>query len=143
MRRLRLDQIRTFLQVVRSGGIGRAAEVLLITQPAVTARITGLEDSLCAKMLEQEADGMRPTRRGEILLRHAHRLEDLVNAIERDVADPAAAEGLIRIEASETIAQTWLPDSAEAIHRRAPRPAPVDRARRQRRLTRPAPGRGG
>ena len=121
MRRLQLDQIRTFLQVVRSGGVGRAAEALHVTQPAVTAPIKGLEERLGTKLLERGADGMRPTKRGEILLRHARRLEELADAIERDVVDPTAAEGLIRISASETIAQTWLPDFVEAIHRRSPR----------------------
>ncbi|KIT17980.1 LysR family transcriptional regulator [Jannaschia aquimarina] len=121
MRRLNFEQIRTFVQVVRSGGIGRAADVLHLTQPAVTARIRGLETQLGAQLFTREARGMRLTKRGELLLRHAERLDALADAIERDVIDPEAIEGLLRIGASETIAQTWLPDFVEAIHRRWPR----------------------
>lgn len=109
------------MQVVRSGGIGRAADVLHLTQPAVTARIRGLETQLGAQLFTREARGMRLTKRGELLLRHAERLDALADAIERDVIDPEAIEGLLRIGASETIAQTWLPDFVEAIHRRWPR----------------------
>ena len=121
MRSLQLDQVRTFLQVVRSGGVGRAAQALNITQPAVTARIKGLEQTIGARLLERDGNGVRLTRRGERLLRHARRLEELDDAIARDVIDPEGAEGLLRIGVSETIAQTWLPDFVEAVHRQSPR----------------------
>ncbi|MEM9271059.1 MAG: LysR family transcriptional regulator, partial [Pseudomonadota bacterium] len=38
MIRLNLEQLRTFVIVVRSGGVVRAAQSLNLTQPAVTAR---------------------------------------------------------------------------------------------------------
>ena len=120
MRRLNLDQIRAFVQVARSGAIGRAAKALHLTQPAVTARIKALEEQVGAPLLVREARGVRLTKRGELLLRHAARLEALTDAIERDVVDPAGVDGVLRVGVSETIAQTWLPDFVEAVHRRWP-----------------------
>src|SRR5713101_8338191 len=43
---MEIDQIETFLAVATFGGFHRAAEALRISQPAVSARIKALEQSL-------------------------------------------------------------------------------------------------
>ena len=43
---MEIDQIKTFLAVATFGGFHRAAEGLRISQPAVSARIKALEESL-------------------------------------------------------------------------------------------------
>jgi Bacterial regulatory helix-turn-helix protein, lysR family len=43
---MELDQVETFLAVAAFGGFHRAAEALRVTQPAVSARIKALEQSL-------------------------------------------------------------------------------------------------
>lgn len=61
-----LDFLDTFLAVVRSGGFARAADVLGVTQPAVSYRIGRLEAQLNTKLFESPrrrviltADGQR------------------------------------------------------------------------------------
>ena len=120
MVRINLEELRTFLVVVRSGGIGKAAHALSLTQPAVTARIKSLERSLGAPLLDRHGGGVRLTKRGELLLQHVLKLEALVNQIERDVVEPSGVEGHLRIGASETIAQCWLPDFISALRERFP-----------------------
>ena len=108
--RLNLEQLRTFLAVVRLGGVRAAADHLALSQPAVSARIKGLETSLATELFERSAKGMRLTKRGFALKKYAEQYLELVEHIERDVIDPAAIERQIRIGVSETIVQSWLPE---------------------------------
>lgn len=107
--RLNIQQFETFLAVVRCGGIGKAAEQLNLTQPAVTSRIQGLETSVAAKLFERKPNGLKLTKRGEILLTYAEKYMQLSELIERDVVDPLGSERRLRLGVSETIAQSWLP----------------------------------
>ena len=47
---LQLAQLEAFLAVARAGTFSRAAEELLVSQPAVTARIQGLEHAVAASL---------------------------------------------------------------------------------------------
>lgn len=120
MIRLNLEQLRTFLVVVRSGGVVRAAQALNVTQPAVTARLRNLEQTLGTAIFDRTEGANRLTKRGELLLTYALRLETLANQIERDIVDPEGVEGHLRIGASETIAQSWMPEFITALYQRFP-----------------------
>ncbi len=119
--RLNLEQLKTFLSVVRLGGVRKAANMLNVTQPAVTARIKTLEDVLGCELFERAAGGLTLTKRGELLLAHAEKMEHLAERIERDIVDPAGVEGRLRLGVSETIAQSWLPDLVARLHGLFPR----------------------
>jgi len=121
MTRVNIEQLKTFLAVVRLGGVRKAATGLNITQPAVTARIKNLEDTLACELFERTPRGVRLTKRGELLLVHAEKFEHLVELVERDVVDPLGVEGRLRLGVSETIAQCWLPDLVAELHARYPR----------------------
>jgi len=121
MSRLNLEQLRTFVAIVRFGGITRAAEVLNLTQPAVTARVRNLEDMLHGSLFDRSGGTLRLTKRGERLLAYARRFEQLSEMVERDVIDPEGLERHLRIGVSETIAQCWLPDLIARLHRRYPK----------------------
>jgi DNA-binding transcriptional LysR family regulator len=119
--RLNFEQLRTFLMVERSGGVVRAAQSLNVTQPAVTARIKALEQTIGTPLFDRTSGTSKLTKRGEMLMQYAHRLEALADQIERDVVDPAGIEGHLRIGASETIAQSWLPEFVSALYSRFPK----------------------
>jgi len=121
MIRLNLDQMKTFLFVVRLGGVRRAAVGLNLTQPAVTARIKNLEEALSCELFERTSGGMKLTKRGELLMSHAEKFEHLAELVEQDVVDPAGVEGRLRLGVSETIAQCWLPELVARLHGRYPR----------------------
>lgn len=121
MRVMNLDQIRAFLAVCRTGGVQRAAQYLNLTQPAVTTRIKKLEDSLGVALFERQASGMRMTKRGELLLQYAEQFERLADRVEEVVVAPGGIDRRLRIGASETVAQCWLPDFVSALHVKYPR----------------------
>ncbi|KAE9628148.1 LysR family transcriptional regulator [Parasedimentitalea maritima] len=116
MTRINIEQLKTFLTVVRLGGIRRAANGLNLTQPAVTARIKTLEESLTCSLFDRTSAGMKLTKRGELLVAHAEKFEHLAELVEKDVVDPAGIEGRLRLGVSETIAQCWLPDLVARLH---------------------------
>lgn len=68
---MELHQIRAFVTVARVGNVTKAAEVLCVTQPAVTAQIKGLEASLGVALFDRSGGRMALTRAGEQLLASA------------------------------------------------------------------------
>ena len=67
MASINLEQLKTFLTVVRMGSIRKAAVGLNLTQPAVTTRIKSLEESLSVKLFERSSGGLKLTKRGKCL----------------------------------------------------------------------------
>lgn len=104
-----LEQLRTFLWVARLGGVRRASEQMNVSQPAVTARLQGLEDSLRVQLFERTTRGVQLTREGMLLQGYAEKIFFIQQEILQRVADKSGVEGLLRIGASETIAESWLP----------------------------------
>ena len=119
--KINLLQLETFLSVVRCGGIGKAAEQLNLTQPAVTTRIRNLEYSVSAPLFERTTQGLKLTKRGEMLLTYAERFLHLSELVERDVVDPKGLDRRFRLGVSETIAQSWLPEFIESMNEEFPK----------------------
>lgn len=115
------DQIRTFLWVSRLGGFRKAAERLHLSQPAVSTRISNLEDELRVPLFERGHGSLVLTKHGTLLLSYAEQMLFVEEEIKQRVANPSEAEGLFRVGASETIAQAWLPEFLKAFSDRYPR----------------------
>ncbi|MGB0713047.1 MAG: LysR family transcriptional regulator [Gammaproteobacteria bacterium] len=81
--------LKTFLEVVRARHFGRAADVLCVTQSAVSARIKLLEQSLGVELLSRKRNDIHLTPAGERLHRHA---DILVKGWERARLDVALRE---------------------------------------------------
>jgi len=71
---MEIHQVKAFVTVARIGHLTRAAQVLCVTQPAVTAQIKALESSLGVALFERQAGRMTLTREGEKLLTGAENL---------------------------------------------------------------------
>jgi DNA-binding transcriptional LysR family regulator len=68
-----LYQLRSFVAVADTGNLTRAAERLHHSQPALSAQIKALEDTLGVQLFRREPSGMSLTRAGHELLEHALR----------------------------------------------------------------------
>ncbi|HEU5197929.1 MAG TPA: LysR family transcriptional regulator, partial [Methylomirabilota bacterium] len=65
--------VRTLQEIARCRSFSRAAEVLHLSQPAVSHHIRHLEQELGQPLLERVGKRALPTRAGELLLAHAAR----------------------------------------------------------------------
>ncbi len=99
------DQIKTFLWVTRLGGFRKAAERLNLSQPAVSTRISNLENELRVPLFERGPGVLVLTKQGTLLLAYAEQMLFVEEEIKQRVANPSEAEGLFRAGTSETIAQ--------------------------------------
>lgn len=121
MTKINLEQLSTFLSVVRLGGIRRASDSLNVTQPAVTARIKNLEHTISAQLFERVSGGLKLTKRGELLVSYAEQFEYLSDLVGKYVVDPSGIERRLRLGVSETITQCWLPELISKIHLQFPK----------------------
>src|SRR5438128_7961835 len=108
---MEIPQVEAFLAVGTFGGFRRAAEALRLTQPAVSARIRALEDSLSVRLFERGKHGMALSAAGRALRPHAEQLLHAVALARQAVHDlRPASGGALRIAAVLSICTYLLPD---------------------------------
>ena len=105
-----LHQLTAFNTVVSTGSFGRAAEVLHVTQPALSRTIRRLEKAAGAPLFERHSKGMQLTDIGRALLPHSRLLErEVEHAAEEIKAMLGMAKGTIRVGSVGSIACMVLP----------------------------------
>jgi DNA-binding transcriptional LysR family regulator len=107
---LSLYQLRTFLEVARLGSVQEAAESLVVSQPAVSAALAGLQKTVGVKLTERDGRGIRLTEAGKAFELSGRRIVSLLEDAERrarEIAD--ASEGRLRIAAVTTAAEHLAP----------------------------------
>jgi len=70
-RHLKLRELRVLLAVAEQGSFRKAGQLLHLTQPAVTAAIAELEQTLGVLLFERTSRGVTPTAQGESLISRA------------------------------------------------------------------------
>ncbi|ASO22017.1 DNA-binding transcriptional LysR family regulator [Actinoalloteichus hoggarensis] len=113
--------LRSFLAVVRTGGITTAAAELSFVQSTVTAHVQSLERLVGVPLFERLPGGTVPTDAGRRLAGHA---ADLLDREDRMLAEfgpeghrPA---GIVRLHAPESICAYCLPPVLRRLGRRHP-----------------------
>lgn len=109
---LNLHLLRMFATVVEQQGFSRAAEVLHVSQSAVSKAVRELEHQLDLPLVERGggARGVRLTDAGQALYEHARGIFAMERIALDDVRDRVGARhGRLRIGASTTVAGYWLP----------------------------------
>ena len=106
-----LRDLQYFRAVVQAGHVGRAAEALRLTQPAVSKSIARLEAAVGAPLLLRTARGVTPTTAGAAL--HA-RAEQIAAAVDGALREAAAlgsgSAGTLRIGTGPMAGEHLLPD---------------------------------
>lgn len=108
---MEFDQVETFLAVVTYGGFHRAAEALHVSQPAISARIRALEDSLGVKLFIRIHANLTLSTAGKALRPHAEQLLRNVALARQAVHElQPSARGALNIAAALSICTYFLPD---------------------------------
>ena len=102
--------LRYFEVIATEGNLGRAAERLHRTQPALTKCIDRLEEDLGARLFEKNGRGMRLTAAGEVLVRRTRQMSIMVEETAREMQDYAGGlQGNVRIGCVPTLAEHMMP----------------------------------
>ncbi len=118
---MEIDQVETFLAVATFGGFHRAAEALRISQPAVSARIKALEESLGVRLFSRSRGGLIVSDAGRTFRPHAEQLLKTAALARQAVHEllPASASPL-QIAAALSISVYFLPDVLKQFQRTHP-----------------------
>lgn len=88
-----IKQLRTFITILETENLTKAAAMLNIVQPAVTRQIQLLEEELGVKLFNRSRHGMTPTEDGKILESYARRILDDVESAKLELT---SIKGTIR-----------------------------------------------
>lgn len=114
--RIKIRHLQCFLEVARFGHVGRAAEQLHVTQPAISKTLKELEQALKARLFARTPRGLVLTAAGERFQEHAATgLLALQQAVESVAQARLLRETVLRIGALPTVAARLVPAAVEAL----------------------------
>ncbi len=118
---MEFDQLETFLVVASKLGFHRAAAVLHVSQPAVSARIKALEHSLGVRLFERTPKELTLTQAGRVLQPHAERLLTKASEARKAMEKLHTVHGgSLQIAAAFSISAYFLPDVLKRFQRAQP-----------------------
>lgn len=118
---MNLQQLLTFVRVAETQNFTRAAELLHMTQPAVTQQIRALEDEFGQALFDRIGRSVHLTQAGEVLLDYAQRIADLFNECRTAMQDlQQVGRGRLRIGAGLTLSVFVLPALLSAYRQEYP-----------------------
>ena len=116
-----LELYKTFYYVAKNESISRAANELLISQPAISKAIKTLEDQLNTNLFIRKRDGVELTEAGETIHKKIKDAMDLIGSAENDLKTLTNMEsGTINIGASKTIIHEFLMPYIKSFHKAYP-----------------------
>jgi DNA-binding transcriptional LysR family regulator len=119
---MNLSQLETFLTVARTGSFTRAADLVHLTQSAVSRQVQDLEESLGVQLFERLGRTISLTHHGKILVEEATRLLQNVKNVKDRLRDlDEEMSGDLRVGATVTAANTFLPSVLADFRRKNPR----------------------
>ena len=119
--RIGLRDIEYFAVVAQHRHVGRAAEALGLSQPALSRSLRRVEQSLDTKLLTRTAKGVELTVVGTAFLSRIQRLRLSLDDIEHEVHDlTKGRSGHLHVGANNHAVEHLLPASIEALLHAAP-----------------------
>lgn len=110
MAQLENFRLKVFRTVAEELSFRKAAELLFLTQPAVTFQIKALEEDLGVRLFDRAGGRVTITKQGAILLRYAQKAAAVVSEAEEKLsAGEGQLSGTLALGVSTTIAQYVLP----------------------------------
>lgn len=118
---MELRHIRHFLALADAGSVGRAAQEIGISQPALSKSIRHLEREMRVRLFERTPRGSPLTRYGETFLEHARVISLATRNAETSIrAMRGAGPSDLFIGVSPSVARTILPRASAALVRQNP-----------------------
>jgi DNA-binding transcriptional LysR family regulator len=120
IKRMDIEQIRTFLSVVANGSFLEAANRLYVTQSTVSTRIQRLESYLGVTLFVRNRSGAALTLPGQRFLRHAKSLLLTLEQARHDIGLPSRFRASITVGTRIALWEELLPRWVGDMRRQAP-----------------------
>lgn len=106
--------LRNFVAVVQEEGVTSAADVLHISQPALSRQIKELEEEMGATLFVRGNRGraLELTHEGQLLYRRAREIVELADRTKSEIASGKQIEGNVHIAAAQAQAMDILAEAA-------------------------------
>jgi len=117
---LEVRDLRVVIALAQAGTTARAAEVLHLSQPAVSRALLALEERLGAQLFERTPRGLTLTSAGDRLVSAAGPLLVELRELERRVRTPVAAPPRLRVVCECYTAYHWLPSALQSMRKSLP-----------------------
>jgi LysR family transcriptional regulator, nitrogen assimilation regulatory protein len=122
---MQFRQLRYFVKIVEAGSFSRAATLIHVAQPALSAQIHELEERLGVTLLQRSARGVNATAAGEVLFREAtsilHQLDQLPNIVRSGNGE---LEGIVSVGLASSMAPILIGPLIERIKATLPKVNP-------------------
>lgn len=121
MTTLNLGNLATFRLVVQRGSFSAAADILGLSQPAVSLQVRQLEQFLQTRLIERTGRGIKATAAGMALLAHSEHIERAVSAAVQSVNEfNHEISGAITLGTGATACIHLLPPVLQALRQAHP-----------------------
>ncbi|WP_300551101.1 pca operon transcription factor PcaQ [Roseovarius sp.] len=124
-RRLKVRHLQAFVEIARQKSLKRAAEILNLTQPAISKTLKELEEIAGVTLLERSRGGVVMTLEGDVFLRYA---TSSLTAIDQAMTSISAIRkgerGRVAVGALPSVAARMLPQAVQLFTRLAPNATP-------------------
>ncbi|WP_161315127.1 LysR family transcriptional regulator [Sneathiella litorea] len=117
---INLTQLQTFLWVASLRSFRKTAAKMNTTQPAISARVARLEETLGVRLFERDTSLIRLTAKGLELLPYAEKLLRTSAQLVDRIGNSEEFAGVLRLGVSEVIVHTWLPTYISSLNRNYP-----------------------
>ncbi|MDP0929088.1 LysR substrate-binding domain-containing protein [Paracoccus onubensis] len=107
-------QLRYFLALAEQRHFTRAAEMIHVTQPALSMQIRALEEQVGGKLVERTPTGIVLTPRGRTLADHARQVVAAMAGLEQGLNSPGQG-GKLRLGMIPTVAPYLLPEALPVL----------------------------
>lgn len=113
--------MRTFVDIVRAGGIGAAARQLNRQQPSISAALKRLEDHVGATLLHRTATGVEMTAAGKAMMALCEDMLESARLVPHHIAQATKrVEGIVRIQIVSGLVSPEFDEAIASFHRRHP-----------------------
>ena len=117
---MNLVALKTFLAVVQTGNLNKAADLLNVTQSTVTARLDALDTELGQALLVRSRKGAQLTKAGFAFKRHAELMVRTWEQGRKAVGLPSGFSGMVSLATHDELwaglGERWI-DLAQALHK--------------------------
>lgn len=113
--------LRTFVDIVRAGGIGAAARKLNRQQPSISAALKRLEDHVGTVLLIRTATGVEMTPAGKAMMALCEDMLESARMMPHQIAQATKrVEGYVRIQIVSGLISPEFDEAIASFHRRNP-----------------------